>query len=63
LTPDGLLDTPIQDAAGLATWTDSIFNTPGSQLARQEQAAESANTPLILGSDHPLSKQARENQQ
>jgi Family of unknown function (DUF6424) len=26
LTPDGLLDTPIQDAAGVAKWTDSIFN-------------------------------------
>jgi hypothetical protein len=31
--------------------------------ARQKQAAESANTPLILGSDHPLSKQAYRNQQ
>ena len=26
LDPDGLLDTPIQDAAGIAKWTDSIFN-------------------------------------
>src|SRR6516225_4766421 len=26
LDPDGLLDTPITDAAGVATWTDSIFN-------------------------------------
>jgi Family of unknown function (DUF6424) len=26
LDPDGLLDTPIQDAAGVAKWTDSIFN-------------------------------------
>ncbi len=26
LDPNGLLDTPIQDAAGVATWTDSIFN-------------------------------------
>jgi hypothetical protein len=26
LTPDGLLDTPIQDAAGVAKWTNSIFN-------------------------------------
>jgi hypothetical protein len=33
-----------------------VYATPGSQLARQKQAAESANTPLILGSDHPLSK-------
>jgi hypothetical protein len=40
-----------------------LYATPGSQLARQKQAAESANTPLILGSDHPLSKQARQNQQ
>jgi hypothetical protein len=26
LDPGGLLDTPIQDAAGVAQWTDSIFN-------------------------------------
>ena len=26
LDPGGLLDTPIQDAAGVAKWTDSIFN-------------------------------------
>jgi len=26
LDPDGLLDTPITDAAGVARWTDSIFN-------------------------------------
>ena len=26
LDPTGLLDTPIQDAAGVAKWTDSIFN-------------------------------------
>ena len=26
LDPDNLLDTPIQDAAGVAKWTDSIFN-------------------------------------
>jgi hypothetical protein len=141
LDPGGLLDTPIQDAAGVAKWTDSIFNagvplqpsfhtgvlpggasatgqdpagvhhyptpivdiqlfkyddfqlwvtdeqgnpaavapmsprgsgdasvhvlyaTPGSQLAAQKQAAESANTPLVLGPDHPLSQQAYVNQQ
>jgi hypothetical protein len=156
LDPDGLLETPITDAAGVARWTDSIFNagvplqpsfhtgvlpqggaqgaapaagqpqgsapaagqdpagvhhyptpivdiqlfkyddfqlwvtdaqgnpaavapvsprgsgnasvhvlyaTPGSQLAAQKQAAESANTPLVLGPDHPLSQQAYTNQQ
>ena len=153
LDPGGLLDTPIQDAAGVARWTDSIFNagvplqpsfhtgvlppeaaatgqqqaaggapatgqepagvhhyptpvadiqlfkyddfqlwvtdaqgnpaavapvsprgsgnasvhvlyaTPGSQLAAQKQAAENANTPLVLGPDHPLSQQAYTNQQ
>ena len=171
LDPDGLLDTPIQDAAGVAKWTDSIFNaglplhpsfhtgvltsagqpqtpratgqgqdssapgqaqnppaannpqpvaddpepagvhhyptpvvdiqlfkyddfqlwvtddegnpaavapvaargsgdarvhvlyaTPGSQLAEQKQQAESAATPLILGPEHPLAKQAFQNQ-
>jgi Family of unknown function (DUF6424) len=145
LDPDGLLETPIQDAAGVARWTDSIFNaavplhpgfhtgvlpgdgthtppaaadpepggvhhyptpiadiqlfkyddfqlwvtdgeghpaavapiaqrgsgnasvhvlyaTPGSQLAQQKQAAERTNSPLILGPEHPLSKQAYKNQ-
>jgi hypothetical protein len=156
LDPDGLLDTQIQDAAGVAKWTDSIFNaglplhasfhtgvltsggqpqtpqsppaantpqpvaddsepagvhhyptpvvdiqlfkyddfqlwvtddegnpaavapvaargsgnasvhvlyaTPGSQLAQQKQQAESAATPLILGPEHPLAKQAFQNQ-
>jgi uncharacterized protein DUF6424 len=139
LDPGGLLEQPIRDAAGVARWTDSIFNagvplqpsfhtgvlpagataqdpagvhhyptpivdiqlfkyddfqlwvtdqqgnpaavapvsprgsgnasvhvlyaTPGSQLAVQKQAAESANTPLVLGPDHPLSQQAYTNQQ
>jgi Family of unknown function (DUF6424) len=40
-----------------------LYATPGSQLAQQKQAAESANTPLIVGPDHPLSKQAYQNQQ
>ncbi len=40
-----------------------VFATPGSQLAAQKQAAESANTPLVLGPDHPLSQQAFVNQQ
>lgn len=153
LDPDGLLDTPIQDAAGVAKWTDSIFNagvplhpsfhtgvlprnqaqaqpqaqpqpqaapanqepagvhhyptpivdiqlfkyddfqlwvtdgegnpaavapvsergsgdarvhvlyaTPGSALARQKQNAEQANTPLVLGPEHPLAMQAYKNQ-
>ena len=40
-----------------------LFATPGSQLAAQKQVAESANTPLVLGPDHPLSQQAYVNQQ
>ena len=39
-----------------------LYATPGSQLATQKQAAESANTPLVLGPDHPLSQQAYINQ-
>jgi hypothetical protein len=39
-----------------------LYATPGTQLAQQKQAAESANTPLILGPDHPLAKQAFQNQ-
>jgi Family of unknown function (DUF6424) len=144
LDPGGVLDAPIVDAAGVARWTDSIFNagvplqpsfhigvlpggsaqdpaagqepagvhhyptpivdiqlfkyddfqlwvtdeqgnpaavapvsqrgsgnasvhvlyaTPGSRLAQQKQAAESANVPLILGPDHSLSQQAYTDQQ
>ena len=157
LDPNGLLDTPITDAAGVAKWTDSIFNagvplhqgfhigvmpmgktqaqsppdagdqaqaaaapgdqepagvhhyptpivdiqlfkyddfqlwvtdsegnpaavtpvgargsgvasvhvqyaTPGSQLAQQKQQQESAGGALILPADHPLAKQAFQNQ-
>jgi hypothetical protein len=40
-----------------------LYATPGSQLAAQKQAAESTNTPLVLGPDHPLSQQAYTNQQ
>ena len=39
-----------------------LYATPGSQLAQQKQAAEQASSPLILGPDHPLSKQAFQNQ-
>jgi hypothetical protein len=39
-----------------------LYATPGSQLAQQKQAAERANTPLILGPEHPLAKQAFQNQ-
>lgn len=147
LDPDGLLDTPIQDSAGIAKWTDSIFNagvplhpdfhtgvlpgatgqtqnppapadpepagvhhyptpivdiqlfkyddfqlwvtdeggnpvavapvaprgvgdarvhvlyaTPGTQLAQQKQEAEAASTPLVLGPEHPLARQAYQHQ-
>ena len=40
-----------------------LYATPGSQLAAQKQAAESANNPLVLGPDHPLAQQAYVNQQ
>ena len=40
-----------------------LYATPGSRLAAQKQAAESANNPLVLGPDHPLSQQAYVNQQ
>jgi hypothetical protein len=39
-----------------------LYATPGSQLAQQKQQAESAATPLILGPEHPLAKQAFQNQ-
>jgi hypothetical protein len=40
-----------------------LYATPGSRLAAQKQAAESTNTPLVLGPDHPLSRQAYTNQE
>lgn len=39
-----------------------LYATPGSALAQQKQAAERANTPLILGPEHPLAKQAFQHQ-
>lgn len=39
-----------------------LYATPGSRLAQQKQQAESAATPLILGPEHPLAKQAFQNQ-
>jgi hypothetical protein len=40
-----------------------LYATPGSKLAQQKQQAESAATPLILGPEHPLAKQAFQRQQ
>jgi hypothetical protein len=40
-----------------------LYAASGSQLVSQKQPAESADTPLILGSDHPLLKQAHQNLQ
>jgi hypothetical protein len=40
-----------------------LYATPGSQLAQQKDAQESAGAPLILGADHPLAQQAYQNQQ
>jgi hypothetical protein len=39
-----------------------LYATPGTQLAAQKQAAERANSPLILGGDHPLAQQAFQHQ-
>lgn len=39
-----------------------LYATPGSHLAQQKQQAESVATPLILGPEHPLAKQAFQNQ-
>ena len=40
-----------------------LYATPGSKLAQQKEQAESAATPLILGPEHPLAKQAFQQQQ
>ena len=40
-----------------------LYATPGSKLAQQKEQAESAATPLILGPDHPLAKQAFQQQE
>jgi uncharacterized protein DUF6424 len=39
-----------------------LYATPGTHLAQQKQAAENANTPLILGPEHPLAQQAYQHQ-
>ena len=57
LDPGGLLDTPIQDAAGVARWTDSIFNAgvplqpsfhtgslPGGSTASDSTASNGTST-------------------
>ena len=40
-----------------------LYATSASPLAPEKQPAESADTPLILGSHHPLLKQAHRSQQ
>jgi hypothetical protein len=40
-----------------------LYATPGSALAKQKQAAEATNSPLILGPEHSLAKQAYQHQQ
>lgn len=40
-----------------------MYATPGSHLAQLKYAAERRGQPLVLGADHPLSKQAYKDQQ
>jgi Family of unknown function (DUF6424) len=54
---------PVQPRGSGNASVHVLYATPGSQLAAQKQAAESANAPLVLGPDHPLSQQAYVNQQ
>jgi hypothetical protein len=50
LDPDGLLDTPITDADGVAKWTDSIFNAgvplhPGFHIGVMSMGKAQAQNP------------------
>ena len=58
LDPGGLLDAPIQDAAGVAQWTDSIFNAgvplhPGFHTG----VLPAAGTPAAPGAAAPADPQ------
>ncbi len=55
--------TPVQPRGSGDARVNVQYATPGSQLAKQKEAAASANQPLILPPDHPLAQQAYQNQQ
>lgn len=54
---------PVQPRGSGNASVHVLYATPGSALADQKQAAEATNSPLILGPDHPLAKQAYQHQQ
>jgi uncharacterized protein DUF6424 len=54
---------PVQPRGSGNASVHVLYATPGSALAKQKQAAEAANSPLILGPDHPLAQQAYQHQQ
>jgi len=53
---------PVQPRGSGNASVHVLYATPGTQLAQQKLAAESVNSPLILGPDHPLAQQAYQNQ-
>jgi hypothetical protein len=54
---------PVQPRGSGNASVHVLYATPGSALAKQKQAAEAANSPLILGPDRSLAKQAYQHQQ
>lgn len=54
---------PVQPRGSGNASVHVLYATPGSALAKQKQAAEAANSPLILGPDHSLAQQAYQHQQ
>ena len=54
---------PVQPRGSGNASVHVLYATPGSALAKQKQAAEATNSPLILGPDHSLAKQAYQHQQ
>jgi hypothetical protein len=54
---------PVQPRGSGNASVHVLYATPGSALAKQKQAAEATNSPLILGPDHSLAQQAYQHQQ
>ena len=54
--------TPVGERGSGVASVHVQYATPGSQLAQQKQPRENAGGALILSADHPLARQAFQNQ-
>ncbi len=65
LDPNGLLDTPITDADGIAKWTDSIFNAgvpldPGFHIGVMPMGKAQAQNPPVPAGAPPATADAQD---